>query len=367
MQRLVLILILSFWASALCLGQPGHPFSDLKDRKTLSKHEKKVEVICSKNIEVFCALINLTDYWDQRHTDHPIALKARERFLPFKDHRAVRITRKLLNKSWVWHQFFCHLGLYYSDFPEAKAIHRFQLTGNRFYDWMIKKIFRIESYVEAVRDFYRVSEYEKYWQEKKGDYEELKENLEAKITGMDVIGIMEDFYGIKKDYYFIVPAPQMPSMGLNVPMESDGREYAYAVFGPWSKDYDEYMSQEELVEWAFHEFGHTFVEPILARYKRHLKKHSGLYESIRPENREKMKKRGYEKWDRIFIENLLRAIQAHLAGKILGAEFTRMVIDEQTETGFQLVPVFFQVITDFEKNRDKFPDFESFFSEIFLK
>lgn len=359
------IIILSFWVSVLCLGQNDHLSSGLNDKKTtLGFEEKKVEVNCSKNIEVFCTLINLTDYWEKRHTDHPLALESRERFLPFKDHRAVKMIRKLLNTSWIWHQFFCHLGLYYSDFSEAKAIHRFQLTGNSFYDWMIKKIYRIESYVSAIRDFYRVSEYEKYWQEKKGDCEELKENLEVKITGIDVVKIMEEFYGMKKDRYFIVPAPQMPSMALNVPIESEGRNYAYAVFGPWSKDYDEYISQEELVEWAFHEFGHTFVEPIFARYKGHLKKHSDLFEGIRPENREKMKKRGYEKWDRIFIENLLRAIQAHLAGKIFGEEFTRKIIDEHVEKGFQLVPVFYELIIDYEKNRDRFPRFESFFPNL---
>ena len=333
----------------------------------------KLEVMCSKNIEVFCTLINLTDYWDKRPSSFPFAIEARERFLPFQNHEAVKMTQKLLKKRWIWHNFFCHIALYHSDFPQAKLVHQFrQMSANRFINWMATKYMQIKitNYIPAVRDFYQKSEYEKFWQEKQGFYQELKANLDEKIKDINIVKIMEDFYGMKKQRYFIVPSPQMPMMALNVEAFSDGKPLAYDVQGPFNiegEGADYFAARGALVDTAFHELGHTFLESVLHRHKKLLKKHSYIYEKLEETTKEKMRKMGYRTWDRVFIENLIRAVQARLWKKASNEKWRQWILNESPKRGFQLIPIIYDILEEYEKNREKYKDFESFFPEIFIK
>jgi len=66
----------------------------------VSNTEKpKLQVIYSKNIEVFCTLINLTDFWEKRPSTFPFAIETRERFLPYQNHEAVKMTQKFFEKQ----------------------------------------------------------------------------------------------------------------------------------------------------------------------------------------------------------------------------------------------------------------------------
>ena len=79
-----------------------------------------------------------------------------------------------------------------------------------------------------------------------------------------------------------------------------------------------------------------------------------------------MKERGYPTWDRVFIENLIRAIQARLTGKVFGEQYSHMVLNREAKKGFELVPFLYDVIGHYEKNRYQYQNFRAFFPEIFI-
>ncbi|TKJ31944.1 hypothetical protein CEE39_06655 [bacterium (candidate division B38) B3_B38] len=324
--------------------------------------KSKLEVIYAKNIEVFCTLINLTDYWEKIHTWFPFAIQARDRFLPFQNHQAVNLTREYLKSQ--WHSFFCHLALCLTDFPEAKLANSpppelLKLSPIRFDSK------EIEDYIAAVRDFYQKSDYEKFWQEKREFYEEIKAPLEEKIKDINIPQIMEDFYGMKKDTYFIVPSPQMPDMGLNVSIVSDGKLYSYYVQGPliMEKGPDYFINIGNLVTTAIHEFSHTFLQLVLLRHYDLLEKNEYIYEKAK----EGMSKLGYQSWYQVFIENLIRALEARLGGKVFDEKFSQLVLDVHSKRGFTLIHILYEITGEYELNRDKYKDFEAFFPDLFIK
>jgi hypothetical protein len=329
--------------------------------------EAKIQVMYSKNIEVFCTLINLTDFWEKRPSEFAFAIETRERFLPYKNHEAVKMTQKLLQKSWVWHSFFCHLALYHADFPQAQWIYQpRQASANKLVNWFYTKYIEMKAkkYIPAVRDFYLKSDYEKFWQEKQPYYENLKMNLEEKISDIDIAAVMEDFYGMEKEHYFIVPSPQMPMMALNVEAISDGKPLVYDVQGPFSLDEEGanyFGSKAAIIDTASHEFGHTFLEPLLMRHKKLYKKYSYIYKKLDAENQEKMRKMGYAEWDRVLIENLIRAVQARLWEITGNQKMKQWILKESPKHGFQLIPILYDIIEDYVQNRNKYKDFETFF------
>lgn len=320
-----------------------------------SKH--KLEVIYSKNIEVFCTLINLTDYWEERHTDFPFAAEARKKFLPFQSHQVVNLTSKFLKKQ--WHTFFCHLALYLTDFPEAKVT---SSLPQEYLNWFEEEL---EAYVAAIRDFYHKADYEGFWKEKKRFYEDLRVNIEKKMERVDVPKILEDFYGMKKDRYFVVPAPQMPDMGLNVEIESDARLLSYYFQGPMEieKGPNYFINIGDLINNAFHEFGHTFLESILNRNNELLQKYDYIYKKVQ----KGMKRRGYGTWHQVFIENLIRSIQARLMSKALGEKTAQLVLDIYSKQGFQLIHILHDITEEYERNREKYESFDSFLPVLFIR
>jgi hypothetical protein len=321
-------------------------------------NQGKTEVATSMNVEMICTLINLTDYWDTRHTDFSMALNARELFLPFKDHAAVSATKVFMDKGW-WHIYYCYLALYVSDFPEA----------NLLVDPSDPRIGRLLSvkvtgYLSALRDFYTDAKYYKYWIQERKAYEKLEKNIEKKVRDVDISGILERFYGTGMDHYVIMPVVQMPTMGLHVERESDGQSYAFCLFGPRSGDKGFDYDKEDLIsDLILHEFSHSFLEPLLDKHAGLLEEHAYIHDMVK----EGMAQEGYVSWDRVFIENLIRAIQARLAGGAFGEKFTAKILQEEIEAGYQLVPVFDKILDAYEKDRARYPTFDDFMPELFAR
>jgi hypothetical protein len=176
---------------------------------------------------------------------------------------------------------------------------------------------------------------------------------------------MEDFYGMKKERYFIVPAPQMPDMALNVELVSDGKRYSYYVQGPLEtrggEDY--FIHVGDLVTIAFHEFGHTFLETALDNNEELLEKYDYIYKKAK----KGMRRKGYRTWHQVFIENLIGATEARFIGKALGDKYSQLVLKIKAKKGYHLVPVLYDILGDYEQNRDKYRDFEAFMPQLFVK
>ena len=170
---------------------------------------------------------------------------------------------------------------------------------------------------------------------------------------------------MKKDGYFIVPSPQMPDMALNVSIVSDGKLYSYYVQGPleMKKGPDYFIHIGDLVATAFHEFGHTFLEPVLLKHNDLLEKYKHIYKK----SKKGMSKLGYRSWHQVFIENLIRATEARLGGKALGEKFSQIVLTVHSKKGFQLLAILYEITGEYELNRDKYKDFEAFFPDLFIK
>ena len=76
---------------------------------------------------------------------------------------------------------------------------------------------------------------------------------------------------------------------------------------------------------------------------------------------------GYAEWDRVLIENLIRAVQARLWEISGNQEMKQWILKESPKHGFQLIPILYDIIEEYEQNRNKYKDFEAFFPELLKK
>ena len=323
------------------------------------RNRNKFEVSCIKNIEVFSTLINLTDYWDKLRTDFPYASEIRDKFLPLKEHEAVKLTDRFIKQGW-WQINFYNMALLITEFPDSKPI-----KSSRWFESE-----KIAAYLKEVNDFYKKSNYEEFWMQKQEFYKYLKKSIVEKFRKekVNIIPIMEDFYGMEYDIYNMIPAPQLTGMGLHVEIDNSGKKWAYYIKGPsgsnkTQKGENYFVNSKDLIYFAFHEFGHSFLEPLLFSNFKGLNDCLYIYENVK----EGMDQKGYSRWDRVFMENFIRAIQARLTIKAWGEEMSQKLLNTEYKNGYKLVLIFDEILDEYEQNRDKYSNFKSFFPLVFTK
>jgi hypothetical protein len=114
------------------------------------------------------------------------------------------------------------------------------------------------------------------------------------IKEYDLVKDLEDYYGMKQNSYNLILAPLFHSGGYGPRVKTDGGNYdIYGIIGPHDvKDGIPQYNKEIIRYIAWHEFGHSFVNPATSRYIDEINKYSKLYDPISI----KMASQAYAQW-----------------------------------------------------------------------
>jgi len=312
---------------------------------------ERLSITCPKNLAVFHILVILSPAGQERRQliAHPLADAAREYFAGFADHAAVQATNRVFRTTWYFALNF--LALHYSEFPEARQTRAFpdlpELTeGMRA---------MMSQYVELAIDFYSVSNFDGFWDAHATEIESLIAETAEAIRSPGLPEMMEEFYGREAERFVFVPSPFMQQSGTHVELEDNGSwTFYYIAGGDIATDtfYNTYF--------AFHEFGHSFIEPISAKHAERLNQLAYLYRPLE----ERFRQLGYRDWDRAFNEHLITAGQLHLSRPVFGEERIREQLERERANGFQLIDRFYGYLAEYSNNRERYPDLEAFFPVI---
>jgi hypothetical protein len=131
---------------------------------------------------------------------------------------------------------------------------------------------------------------------------------------------MEKFYGQQFGSYTLVPSLTIPAgMGFGVRHQREGKKHIFNVFGAFGPQAFGvgiqldmgFGDQRRLRELSTHEFGHSFVNPVIDQLPAALiAQTEKLYAPIRDE----MTRQGYNDWKSCLYEHFVRA------GEIIIAE-----------------------------------------------
>jgi len=136
--------------------------------------------------------------------------------------------------------------------------------------------------------------------------------------------------------------------------------HVFQVFNPASYK-DDPALRRGVADMVYHEFGHSFTNPLVDAAEARLAKASDLFEPIR----EAMKRQAYGNWMTCMREHVVRAAAARLVRAELGdLEGGRQVADDYAR-GFRYLPPLYRALEEFEKNRGKFRRFADFAPRLF--
>lgn len=325
--------------------------------------ERRLEFSVDPRIELLAAVQVLSSY-DERYGlltrfDFEYKEAMKKHFEPLSDHPIVALFDTMSTEGFSF------------DAPPAVVLHLSQppelQVQAEIPDEYIQRAGgpeRLDRFLQQLRDFALESDFLAFNEAQRPAIAEMVRRTEALAAGADYIETLESYYGMRQHGYHYVLAPLFHQGGFGPKvMQPDGSFDLYNVTG--TKDvidgYPTFGSAENLRHIALHEFGHSFVNPTTERFQDEVARFERLYEPIR----EKMTSLRYPRWQISVNEHLIRAVTSRMVYNREGSAEGDRVMDLEVSRGFIYVPALAAKLESYEEQRDRFPNFTSFYPEFF--
>ncbi|MCM5663815.1 DUF4932 domain-containing protein [Galbibacter mesophilus] len=239
-------------------------------------------------------------------------LKIAEKFKNFQTSESLKVLDEFFQKRW-----YLDYTKYVLNLPELPNS-SFRQESLDFQD-VFESIEEERRFFTALRGFYKEINFDVFLEEYQPFYDKMIQEVNNNLPEEDFITEMEHLYAKKANGYFLNASLTMPfSQGFAI-TKSDRIGY---VFGSLTLPLEindlnnlklGYSNSSELRNISVHEFGHSFVNPVIDKIEDSLiddKKH--LFEPIK----EKMSEQAYSSWKITLYEHFVRAGEIFIAEQL---------------------------------------------------
>lgn len=220
----------------------------------------------------------------------------------------------------------------------------------------------LNNYISFLGEFNKETKFNKYYNENNKFYNSLVREFKNNIDISGIINAVEDYYGINNYKYNIILSPLIIG-GYGPRIKSNDNQYdIYSIIGPREYNSRKYVFVEkyETTFMLWHEFSHSFVNPLTKEHKAQVKEYSQLYKSVAS----KMEDHSYNTWEKTLNEHIVRAVVIRLVYDKFGKNVGERYKTYQEEQGFIYLNEICDILIKYEKNRDIYPNFNSFYPLI---
>jgi hypothetical protein len=120
------------------------------------------------------------------------------------------------------------------------------------------------------------------------------------------------------------------------------------------------MNADGFLHLAWHEFGHSFANPIVDSYRGKLAAYASLYEPIA----EQMRRQAYPRWHTCVYEHIVRAVVVRLVALEFGNDKAGQRLQYEADRGFVYVETLCDRLKQYENSREEFPALRDFFPQL---
>lgn len=313
--------------------------------------DPRLELLAS--VELNSGFYNIVDYNMEYKND------MRRYFGKFKNHGVIKIFRKL-SKDGLYVDIPPHFMIHLSEVPELKVEY--------IIDEEIIKLFTKDQetttlFLEELRNYAVQSNFQEFFIKHYDFYQEKINDAKRIIANYDYVKDIEDYYGFSQNSYNIILSPLFEgNYGLRLPVE-DYKYDLYAVVG--SSDFID-NSEDVLRYLIWHEFSHSFINPITDKYDDVLKESENNFELIKDD----MKNQGYDSWRTTINEHIIRAVTIRLTEIVYGEDAAEILLSKEKMRGFIYLDDLCSRLEYYENYRNEYSSIESYYSyllEVFTK
>jgi hypothetical protein len=250
------------------------------------------------------------------------------------------------------------LMLYYSNPPDMKKEREVES------DYVMRAGGKaaLNNFIEQMNLYSKDADFAKFYSSNSKFYREIVEETAEKIKNYDIIGDLEGYYGIKQHSYSLILAPLFLNGGYGPRIErNDGSYDIYGIIGPNGvKDGVPQFNEENIIHLGWHEFGHSFINPLTRKNINEINKYSKLFDPIR----NIMTSQAYGEWEICVNEHINRAVVARINYIKFGEETYNLILNNERANGFFYIDAICEKLELYENSRDKYKTFEDFYPEL---
>ena len=342
---LTLILFLN---QGLSYGEPIQP---------VERSVGKLQISIDPRMELLSTIQLLSNY-PVVNGDLPYSKEILEYFKLFNSEKAVKLTEKLFDKHGFAYDAPVRFMLYLSNVPELEE-------NIEFSDYLLARSGKgnnLEEYRKSIKQFAEVSNFETFWNSKIPFYNRILDMTIAEIEGTDFVKTLENYYNeTQGSYNIIIVSAFWGGYGPKIP-GNDGKYHLYACLGVGNtKDSIPYLNSDNLRYYVWHEFGHSFVNPLSDKYSDQVNAVSKLFEPIKS----RMSSQAYGNWKICVNEHIIRAITTRFSELYDDAEQSKIILNNEIERRFIYIEPLIEKLKEFEIQRDeKNITFSEFYPEL---
>ena len=332
-------------------------FAACSTQSTTSSLNVKID----PRIELLAAVQSLSDYGEKfsllTKLDYDYKNDLLKTFQPFAEHEAVKLFQEMSHSGFTF------------DAPPSVMLHLSSppdlAVEQPLTDYLIRRgggEEKLMRFIAHLRDFAKQSRFMDFFRKQKGFYQKTIQSVNENFEDIDFIGVLEGYYGQKQHSYNIILAPMFNgNYGPRISRE-DGTFDIFNIVSPRQikEDILYFGSKANFEHLAWHEFSHSFVNPLGEQHRKELLKYASLFKPIQ----NKMSASAYGNWITTVNEHVVRAVTTRLNYLHKGKEDGDRVLAGEKTYGFAYVEALCKKLELYEANRAKYPTFTTFYPQL---
>lgn len=328
---------------------------------------QKAVLAVDKRVELLYSILLNTSWRDIGivKRDYPYKLKLLEFSKAFKEHDAVVLCEELIRKGFVFdalHAFAVHL----SEPPNIALIK--PLTED-----LVERAGSLDTlmeFAEKIKNYYDDTNFEDFWKRNTDFYRRVRENAEKYINLNKIVGIIEDYFELKKDKYFVV----LLTLSKFSYGHSINGEEVYAFIQP-TKISEEGLPEYKSWDTIVHEFSHSFVNPLTDEFESEFKNTDKLLKCAESKMKrlfsrflgflsKSIREEAFRDWKTFVNEHVVTAIVLRIAEQLGYIDSNRLekFLSFYEKRGLVYIKPVYKILLNY--NRVEYSSFREFYPEI---
>jgi len=313
--------------------------SELPSDRCSIKVDKRIELLSA--VQLFTIWSGIGIWRDSYHYKEDMV----RFFQPYSKHEATAICEKLIKSDFC---FDAPVGLmmHLSEPPELKV----ETPFSEYHIRRAGETSALNEFVDALRRFSVESEFEEFWDEHLDFYGRVEEAAKSSMPLDNIVGALEGFFGERQRGYHVVLAPVFLG-NYGHTLEIGDEKFVYSFLCPMEAGADGLPSFGGAL---FHEFAHSFVNPLTEEYKGKYRNLETLFKPIL----DRMANLNYGDNYTIINEHILRAVEL----KALHPSDPQEGLGNEEARGFVYVRPIFGLLSKYD--RAEYRSFREFYPEV---
>ena len=334
----------------IILGQQS--FAQEKQLIKAPKVDKRVELL-----SIVFRLAGNEEYNSTKFKDYTD--KVELHFSPYKHRETIELARELREKKSISYDAVVNMAIILDDNLNPLVDFSTYVPERWSKDDANK-------FVRLLKQFYKDAKCEEFFIANKTLFHEVENRFLPVYEKLD-LNWYHSFYGKKADENFTIlvsPGCGDHNYGLSYSPPNAKKE-VFAIMGMWKVDESgmPVYEQDEYLPTIIHEFNHSFVNPLLAKYKESFED-SGkeIYKAV---EYEMSRQQAYVNWQIMLNEALVRAsVIKYFIDHAASESEIQMMLNNESNKGFIWIKGLLAELKKYDSQRDVYPTLESYMPNL---